>query len=589
MIDKTEEKINKLLKKNKDLKFIIVTGGVLSGLGKGITAASIGNLLSDNNKVIPIKCEGYLNVDPGTMNPYEHGEVFVLEDGEEADMDFGHYERFIGVNCKREWNITMGKVFKKILDREREGYYLGKTVQFVPHVTNAIKESWLEIADKEKADVILLEIGGTVGDIETELHLEAARQLKRILKDKVLFVHLTYVPKPKNVNEYKTKPTQQSLMILREKGINPDIILVRSEGKITSKAKEKIALFSNLKEEDIFDNYNVETVYEIPLLLEKQGLIKKLEEKLNIKIKKDLKKWKKLVENLKDTEKNNITKENNRKENNTKKLKKIKTINVAIAGKYTDLEDSYASVIEALNHSSAHLNVKNNIIFLETTNIKSYNDVKKIFEKNKIDAVIVPGGFGSRGIEGKIKIIEYSRKNNIPFLGICYGLQLSIIEYSRNVVGLKDAHTTEIKNTKYPVVDILPEQKNIDKKGGTMRLGSYPAILKEGKIKKYYKKFNLIKKVKDKKNNKVYDYVYERHRHRYEVNPKYHKYFKDFILHLDPKKRLVEFIELKNHDYFVASQGHIELKSTLLKPAPLFYGLIETAKKQKQKKTNTKI
>ncbi len=567
MIDKTEEKIQNLLKKNKNLKFVVVTGGVLSGLGKGISAASIGNLLSDKYKVIPIKCEGYLNVDPGTMNPYEHGEVFVLEDGEEADMDFGHYERFINVYCKREWNITMGKVFKKILDREREGYYLGRTVQFVPHVTNAIKESWLEIADKEKADFIILEIGGTVGDIETELHLEAARQLKRILKDKVLFVHLTYVPKPKNVNEYKTKPTQQSLMILREKGINPDIILVRSEGKITSKAKEKIALFSNLKEEDIFDNYDVENVYEIPLLFEEQGLIKKLEEKFNIKIKKDLKKWKKLVKNLK--EESNITK-------NKKKNKKEKTvINVAIAGKYTDLEDSYASVIEALKHSSAHLNVKINIIFLETTNIKSLNDVKKEFEKNNIDAVIVPGGFGSRGIEGKIKIIQYSRENNIPFLGICYGLQLAIIEYSRNKVGLRDAHTTEIKkNAKHKVVDILPEQKNITEKGGTMRLGSYPAILKEGKIKKYYKKFNLIK------NN----YVYERHRHRYEVNPKYHKYFKDFILHLDPKERLVEFIELKNHDYFVASQGHIELKSNLLKPAPLFYGLIETAKRQKNKK-----
>ncbi len=564
MIDKTEKKIEELLKKNKNLKFIVVTGGVLSGLGKGISAASIGNLLSDNYKVIPIKCEGYLNVDPGTMNPYEHGEVFVLEDGEEADMDFGHYERFINVYCKREWNITMGKVFKKILDRERKGYYLGKTVQFVPHVTNTIKESWLEIVDKEKADFIILEIGGTVGDIETELHLEAARQLKRILKDKVLFVHLTYVPKPENINEYKTKPTQQSLMILREKGINPDIILIRSEGKITKKAKEKIALFSNLKEEDIFDNYNVNNVYKIPLLFEEQGLIKKLEEKFKIKIKKDLKKWKRLVENLEKNEKNNI---------------KNNTINIAIAGKYTDLEDSYASVIEALKHSSAHLNVNININFLETTNIKSLKDVKKEFEKNSINAVIVPGGFGSRGIEGKIKIIQYSRENNIPFLGICYGLQLSIIEYSRNVVGLKDAHTTEIKkNTKYKVVDILPEQKKVKEKGGTMRLGSYPAILKEGKIKKYYKKFGLIKK----------NYVYERHRHRYEVNPKYHKYFKDFILHLNPEGKLVEFIELKNHDYFVASQGHIELKSTLLKPAPLFYGLIETTIKQQKNKNKNK-
>ncbi len=576
MIDKTENTIKKLLKKNKQLKIIVVTGGVLSGLGKGISAASIGNLLSDKYKIIPIKCEGYLNVDPGTMNPYEHGEVFVLEDGEEADMDFGHYERFIGVNCKRKWNITMGKVFKKILDREREGYYLGKTVQFVPHVTNTIKESWLKIADEEKADFVILEIGGTVGDIETELHLEAARQLKRILKDKVLFIHLTYVPKPENIKEYKTKPTQQSLMILREKGINPDIILIRSEGKITKKAKEKIALFSNLEEKDIFDNYNVNTVYEIPILFEKQGLIKKLEEKFKIKIKKDLKKWKRLVENLKE-EKNNIK---NKKHNKKNKNKKI-TINIAIAGKYTELEDSYASVIEALKHSQAHLNVKIKTIFLETTKIKSLKDVKKEFEKNNIDAVIVPGGFGSRGIEGKIKIIQYSREKNIPFLGICYGLQLSIIEYARNKLKLKNAHTTEInEKTKYPVVDIIPEQKNIIKKGGTMRLGSYPAILKEGKIKKLYEKFKLYEK-KEKK-----FYVYERHRHRYEVNPKYHKYLKDFILHLDPTNTLVEFIELKNHDYFVASQGHIELKSNLLKPAPLFYGLV---KKAKEKRIGKKI
>jgi len=334
-------------------KFIIVTGGVLSALGKGIAAASIGRLLNSKLKVVSIKNEGYLNVQPGTMNPIEHGEVFVLDDGEEADMDFGHYERFLDTNCKAHWNITMGKVFYDVIEKERRGDYLGKTVQFIPHVTDCIKEKWFKIAEEENADIAILEIGGTVGDIETELHIEAARQLRQELgKENVIFVHVTYVPKPYGANEQKSKPTQQSVKLLNEKGINPDIIIGRCSEKITDNVKKKISLFCNIDERDVFSGIDVKSVYEIPLIFEKEGMVESLHKKLNIYSPPDLLKWKELVNNLLNA------------------MNKKEGINVAICGKYTNLEDSYASINEALKHCSAHLKTKVNIKWIETTLIE---------------------------------------------------------------------------------------------------------------------------------------------------------------------------------------------------------------------------
>jgi len=523
------------------MKWIVLTGGVLSGLGKGIASASIGMLLSSKYKIIPIKCDGYLNVDPGTMNPIEHGEVYVLEDGGEVDMDFGHYERFLGINCKSEWNLTMGKVFDTIRKKERREDYLGKTVQYIPHVTNLIIEWWLSVARKEKAEVVLIEIGGTIGDIENELYVEAARQLKKIVGEQnIMYAHLTYIPIPACVNEQKSKPTQQSINILRERGITPDLIIGRSAEMLTDEIKNKIATFCDVKKEAVISGLDVDNIYKIPLIFEQEGVSKIVSKELNIKVKLKLKKWKGLVKNLDSPE---------------------KKVRIAICGKYTRLEDSYASIVEALKHASAHLKCKVEINFVETSKL---GDIRK--ELEKIDGVIIPGGFGERGVEGKIEVIKCCRETRKPLLGICYGLQLSVVEFARNVCGLKNANTTEInEKTPYTVIDILPEQKNVLEKGGTMRLGAYPAVLqKDTKIFDLYKNAN----------------VSERHRHRYEVNPEYHEILQRngmVFSGMSPDRKLVEFIELKNHPYFVGCQGHPELKSTLLKPAPLFYGLVSAA------------
>ena len=527
-------------------KWIVVTGGVLSGIGKGIAAASIGHILSSKYKVIPIKCDGYLNSDPGTMNPIEHGEVFVLEDGGEVDMDFGHYERFLGVNCKFDWNLTMGKVFNAIRIKERRGDYLGKTVQYVPHVTDLIQEWFFKIAKREKADVVIIEIGGTIGDMENELFLESVRQLEtKVGYDNILYVHLTYVPIPSNVHEQKSKPTQQSVILLRQRGIQPNIIIGRCAEFLKPHIKEKIARFCNVNQEDVITGLDVNNIYEIPLIFSKEGINHSIQNKLKIKIPPNLKKWGKLVHNMENPKKD---------------------ITIAICGKYTRLEDSYASIIESLNHCNAHFQARINLKWLETTDLKDTSELLK-----GVDGVIVPGGFGSRGTEGKIDVIKECREKNIPFLGLCYGLQLAVVEFARHVCDLKDANSTEINpKTSHPVIDILPEQKKIRKKGGTMRLGGYPAILKKGTVT-----YSLYKSEK----------VSERHRHRYEVNPEYHEILEKNGLvfsGMSPDKKLVEFIELKNHPYFVATQSHPELKSKLEKPAPLFYGLIKAAVKRKQ-------
>ena len=519
-------------------KYIIVTGGVLSGLGKGIAAASIGQLLSTKLKTVPLKCDGYLNVDPGTMNPFEHGEVFVLDDGGEVDMDFGHYERFLGVTCKSKWNLTMGKVFHMVRKNERRGDYLGKTVQYIPHVTDVIKDHIYDVAREENPDLMIVEIGGTVGDIENELFLESVRQMRNdVGRENILYVHLTYVPIPYGVNEQKSKPTQQSVNLLMQRGIFPDIIIGRCAQFLSKEIKGKISSFCNVKPNAVITGLDVEDIYEIPIIFEEEDLPEIIHKKLNIYSPPNLRKWKKLVDNIR-----NPTRE----------------ITIAMCGKYTKLEDSYASIIESLNHCSANLSCKINLKWVETTDLSNTSFL------DDIDGVIVPGGFGSRGTEGKIEIIRLARERNIPFLGLCLGLQLAVIDFARNVCELEGANSTEIEpDTPHPVIDILPEQKKIKDKGGTMRLGAYPAVLK---------KDTLVRSLYNAKE------ASERHRHRYEVTPDYHSIIAEHGMvfsGVSRDGRLIEFIELPQLKFFVATQAHPELKSRMENPAPLFYGFIK--------------
>jgi CTP synthase len=519
-------------------KYIIVTGGVLSGLGKGIAAASIGHLLSSKLKIVPIKCDGYLNVDPGTMNPYEHGEVFVLDDGGEVDMDFGHYERFLGVTCKSTWNLTMGKVFDMVRQKERRGDYLGKTVQYIPHVTDTIKDHIFSVAREESADLIIVEIGGTVGDIENELFLEAMRQMKVDAgRENTCYVHLTYVPIPYGVNEQKSKPTQQSVDLLKQLGIFPDIIIGRCSEYLTKEVKSKISMFCDVEPEAVITGLDVNDIYEIPIVFEEEGLPGILHKKLHIYSPPDLRRWKQLIQNLK-----NPTKE----------------ITVAMCGKYTKLEDSYASIIESFNHCAAHFGCKINLEWIETTDLCDTSFL------DRVNGIVVPGGFGVRGTEGKIEAIRIAREKNIPFLGLCLGLHMAVIEFSRNVCNLEGANSTEMDpDTPHPVIDILPDQKKIKEKGGTMRLGAYPAVLKKNTLM-----------------HSLYgsDEASERHRHRYEVNPEYHDIIaKNGMIFsgCSPNGRLVEFIELPNLKYFAATQAHPELKSRMEAPSPMFYGFVK--------------
>ncbi len=530
-------------------RWIIVTGGVVSGLGKGTAAASIGKLLSRNFKVVPIKCDGYLNVDPGTMNPFEHGEVFVLEDGGEVDMDFGHYERFLDINCRKEWNLTTGKIFDSIIRKERQGLFLGKTVQVIPHITNEIKARWLEIASAEKAGVVLIEIGGTIGDIENSWFIEAARQLKKeVGPENVLYVHLSYVPYVRSIGQQKTKPAQRDVEMLRSLGILPDIIIGRSEEQLTKESKQKISLFCDVPEEAVISGKDIETIYEVPVMFEEQGMLSILARRFSYVPQQDLTAWRKLISNI--------------------KAPKYRA-KVAICGKYTALNDSYASLIEALRHAGANLNCGIDISFIETTDIE---DGKITIDSalHSMDAIIVPIGFGGRGVEGKISAIKFARERNVPFLGLCFGLQLAVVEFARNVCGLKDANTTEVNpKTPHPLVLILPEQRKIKELGGTMRLGAEAAKLKKGSLVAGLYKSSV---------------AVERHRHRYEVNPKYHRVLEKNGMVISGSSRngkLVEFIELPSHPYFTATQAHPEYKSRLERPSPLFYGLVKAAIERK--------
>ncbi len=536
-------------------KYIFVTGGVVSGLGKGITAASVGRLLKNRGyKVANQKFDPYINVDPGTMSPYEHGEVFVTDDGAETDLDLGHYERFTDVNLNKNCSISTGKIYQEVLEKERRGDYLGKTVQVIPHITNAIKDKVYSLA-KTGADVVITEIGGTVGDIESLPFLEAIRQVGiENNPEDVIYIHVTLLPYISGSNELKSKPTQHSVKELQSIGIKPDILVCRTEMPITENIREKIALFCNVRPENVIANMTAKNLYEVPLMLENEGLAVDVCKHLKLKnVEAKNEEWQKMIEHFKKIDE---------KYENTDKRK----VNIAIVGKYVKLEDSYLSVVESIKHAAYENGVKADIKFIDCETVTSRNAKEKL---QGIDGIIVPGGFGGRGIEGKIQTIKFARENNIPFLGICLGMQMAVVEFARDVLNIKDANSLEFdEKTKNPVIHIMESQKNITKKGGTMRLGAYPCILKKSSLaSKLYKA----------------EEISERHRHRYEFNNEYRKEMEDkgmTISGTSPDGELVEIIELKEHPYFIASQFHPELKSRPDKPHPLFVGLLKAAKKK---------
>ncbi len=530
------------------MKYVIVTGGVLSGLGKGITTSSIGLLLKHcGYKVTAIKVDPYLNCDAGTMNPYQHGEVFVLEDGGEVDLDLGNYERFLDISLTSNHNITTGKVYKAVIEKERRGDYLGNTVQIIPHITNEIRERIETVAASSGAKITLVEMGGTVGDIESMPFLEAARQLHAMVGDQdVVFVHTTLVPVMGVVGEQKTKPTQHSVKALMGLGIRPDIIVCRSDEPLVKATKEKISLFCDIPPEAIISAYDVQNVYQVPLLMDKQGITGYLTKRLGLRTTKpNLKTWS-----------NFVNRANKRK----------KSVKIALIGKYTGLKDSYISHIKALDHSGIKLGTCVELVWLEATDLENEKGKSLSKQLKGVNGVLIPGGFGVRGSEGKIMAIKFARENKIPFLGICFGFQLAVIEFCRNVLRFNDAHSSELKpKTKHPVVTLLPEQNNIKDMGGTMRLGNYPIKIDKNSIV-----------------NKIYQHtkILERHRHRYEINPDYIPQIEKHGLLFpgrSPDNRRMEIAYLKGHPYFVASQFHPEFRSRPLSPAPLFYHFVNAA------------
>ena len=530
-------------------KYIFVTGGVVSGLGKGITSASLGNLLKSRGlSVINQKLDPYINVDPDTMNPFQHGEVFVTEDGATTDLDLGHYERFTGVNLRKDSNVTTGSIYRKVIESERKGDYLGATVQVIPHITDEIKRRIKGISND--IDVQITEIGGTVGDIEILPFLEAARQIRKELgSENVMFVHVTLVPFIGPSTELKTKPTQHSVTLLRAAGISPDLIVLRSDRELNEEIKSKVSLFCDVSLSNVINAPDLDDIYEVPLRMFNEGLDNAVNDRLKLNSNsQDLSQWKTMVD---------------------LKQNAINTVKIAILGKYFGLPDSYLSVVESLKHSCLHNNVKLDLHWIDADN----------FELDLLadmDGVIVPGGFGYRGIEGKISAIQYIRENKIPFLGICLGLQCAVIEFARNVCGISDANSSEFsQNTKNYVIDLLPNQ-DLDKDdvGASMRLGTYPCKINPDTIA-----------------SKIYsdEVIYERHRHRYEVNNKYRdKLIENGLIigGVSPDNNLVEMIEIKDHPYFVASQFHPEFKSRPWEPAPLFNDFIASSLKTKSSESN---
>lgn len=535
------------MEEQKRPKYIFITGGVVSSLGKGITAASLGRLLKSRGITVTIqKLDPYINVDPGTMNPYQHGEVFVTEDGAETDLDLGHYERFIDVNLGKSNNITSGMVYWSVLSRERRGDYLGGTVQVVPHITNEIKDRIRRTTQKEHFDVVICEIGGTVGDIESLPFLEAIRQFrKEVGRDNCINVHVTLVPFLDTTHEFKTKPTQHSVKELRAIGIHPDIIICRSRDPLTQELKDKISLFCDVARDAVIGLPDIGSLYEVPLALEKERLDEIVVKYLDlISEPANLEEWDSIVKRLLNPE------------------HKVK---VAIVGKYTELRDSYISIVEALKHGGIGDRTDVEIKWINAEWLETQADFEPIFRD--VHGILVPGGFGIRGVEGKIKAIQYSRENKIPYLGLCLGMQTAVVEFARNVCGLDNANSSEFDpGTKYPVIDLMEEQTGISDKGGTMRLGAYPCkIIKDTLLSRLYGSE---------------DPVSERHRHRYEFNNKYRSQFEKcgmVFSGIYEEKNLVEVIEIPSHPFFIATQYHPEFKSRPNRPHPIFSGFIKAS------------
>ena len=539
--------------KSKNTKYIFVLGGVMSGLGKGIAASSIGYILKNSGlKVTILKLDPYLNVDPGTMNPYQHGEVFVLDDGSETDLDLGHYERFIDVSMTRNNNATAGQIYSTVLEKERKGEYLGQTVQVIPHVTDEIIKRIKSVNKPKKYDVVICEVGGTVGDIESLPFMEAIRQLSlNVGPQNHLIMHVTLLPYVDASGELKSKPTQHSVMKLREIGLSPDMILCRSQHHIDKSVREKIALFCNVRSDHVFEGRDVQSIYEVPLLLHEQNMGHLVNERLQLNKEPDLSKLKNFVHNYKNPQ---------------------VELTIAMCGKYTELIDSYKSVLESFVHAGVENSARVNIKWVKTDKITNDKSASKQFKD--VDGILILPGFGSRGSEGKILSSKYARENNIPFLGICLGMQCAIIDFARHVCGLKGANSTEFnKRTKHPVIDLMESQKAIKIKGGTMRLGAYDCTIKAGT--KTYSAYRSKK-------------ISERHRHRYEVNNRYKNRLEKagmIISGVNDSLGVVETIEISDHPWFIAGQFHPELKSRVNKAHPLFREFIKASKKYSKKRS----
>ncbi|WP_018923197.1 CTP synthase [Salsuginibacillus kocurii] len=527
-------------------KYIFVTGGVVSSLGKGITAASLGRLLKNRGLEVTIqKFDPYINVDPGTMSPYQHGEVFVTDDGAETDLDLGHYERFIDINLSQNSNVTTGKVYSSVIRKERRGDYLGGTVQVIPHVTNEIKERVYRAGRETGADVVITEIGGTVGDIESLPFLEAIRQIKSdVGVDQVMYIHCTLIPYLSAAGEMKSKPTQHSVKELRSLGIQPNMIVVRTESPVPQDMKEKIALFCDINKNAVIEARDADTLYKVPLELQSQRVDELVCEHLGLTTDEpDMTEWKALVEKVQNLN---------------------GTVKIALVGKYVALPDAYLSVVESLKHAGYAFDADVEVDWINAEDVSAENVQEKL---QNADGILVPGGFGDRGIEGKLHAIQYARENKVPFLGICLGMQLASVEFARNVAGIEEAGSAELEpETPNPVIDLLPEQKDVEDMGGTLRLGLYPCKLQEGTVTKAAYEQEVI---------------YERHRHRYEFNNQYREALENagFIFSgTSPDGRLVEIIEIADHPYFVASQFHPEFVSRPTRPQPLFREFIGAAR-----------
>ena len=526
-------------------KYIFVTGGVTSSLGKGIISASLAKLLQARGYSVTIqKLDPYINVDPGTLNPYEHGECYVTNDGAETDLDLGHYERFLNVPTSQANNVTTGRIYQTVINKEREGAFLGKTVQIIPHITDEIKRRIQLLGETGNFDVVITEIGGTVGDIESLPYVETVRQLKWELGSSALSIHLTLIPYLKAAGELKTKPTQHSVKALLELGVQPDILVCRTEKSISMDIRRKIALFCNVNVNAVIESIDAESIYEVPILMLKEQLDKVVLSKLKLPLQHEpeLEQWKNFLSKLKYP---------------------TSEVRIGLVGKYIELKDAYKSINESFIHAGVANESKVSIEWIHSEKIDMSNAASKF---NGVHGILVAPGFGDRGIEGKITAIQYARENNIPFLGICLGMQCAVIEFARNVLGHKTAHSTEMEPaTKFPVIDIMKEQKNITLKGGTMRLGEYPCVLQKGS-----KALSVYGKQK----------IFERHRHRYEFNNKYLKDFEEagmLASGINPDNNLVEVVELKNHPWFVGVQFHPEYKSTVENPHPLFVRFVRAA------------